>query len=77
LCASVCPSDALWYGTPEEFAATRKGTLVNEWQFGRQHVTTKVHTVADAPGPVDVAGADGGARWQDDPFGLAELGGGT
>ena len=31
MCASVCPSQALWFGTPEEYAATRTGTLVNEW----------------------------------------------
>lgn len=73
MCASVCPSQALWYGTPDEFAATRTGTLVNEWQFGNQHVTTKVRTVADAPGAVDVLGPSG-PRWQDDPFGLDELG---
>ena len=27
MCASVCPRDALWYGTPDEFAATRRGRL--------------------------------------------------
>ncbi len=77
MCASVCPSQALWYGTPEEFAATRTGTLVNEWWFGNQHVTTKVRTVAHDRAPVDVLAGAGERPWQDDPFGLDELGAGT
>jgi Fe-S-cluster-containing dehydrogenase component len=74
MCASVCPSEALWFGTPEEFAATRTGTLVNEWFFGAQYVATKVRTVSRTDDPIDVmAGAD--ARpWQDDPFGFDEIG---
>ena len=77
MCASVCPSEALWFGTPDEFAETRSGTLVNEWLFGGQYVATKVRTVSHDHEPIDVvAGAD--ARpWQDDPFGLAEMGAGT
>ena len=42
MCASVCPSEALWYGTAEEFRATRQGSLVDNWLFGRQRVRTKV-----------------------------------
>ncbi|HEX6237381.1 MAG TPA: 4Fe-4S dicluster domain-containing protein [Acidimicrobiales bacterium] len=73
MCASVCPSDALWYGAPDEYAATRRGELVDTFTFGNQPVTTKVKVVADAPGPVDVLGAAAGARpWQDDPFALGE-----
>jgi Fe-S-cluster-containing dehydrogenase component len=70
MCASVCPSQALWFGTPEKFAATRTGTLVDEWRFGNQLVRTKVRTVAHAPGPVDVVGGASARPWQDDPFGL-------
>ena len=73
MCASVCPSQALWFGTPEEFADTRTGTLVNEWWFGNQYVATKVRTVTDAPGPVDVLGSAAAGPWQDDPFGLVGL----
>jgi Fe-S-cluster-containing dehydrogenase component len=73
MCASVCPSQALWFGTPEEFAATRTGTLVNEWWFGSQYVATKVRTVVAGPGPIDVMGAAGARPWQDDPFDLDEL----
>ena len=69
MCASVCPSDALWFGTAEEFAEQRTGTLVNEWRFGNQQVVTKVRTVADGAGPIEV-GAEASFRWQDDPFGL-------
>ena len=77
MCASVCPSEALWFGTREEFDATRTGTLVNEWQFGQQHVTTKVRSVADPSigarddRAIDVLGG-AAASWRDDPFGLGE-----
>ena len=77
MCASVCPSEALWFGTPEEFASTRSGTLVNEWWFGNQYVATKVRTVAHAPGSIDVVEAAASRPWQDDPFGLDELGTGS
>ena len=72
MCASVCPSQALWFGTREEFAATRAGALTGEVRFGRQHVRTKVLTVTREPGPLDVLAARVGVRWQDDPFGLEE-----
>ena len=75
MCASVCPSQALWFGTPAEFEATRTGTLINEWQFGNQHVATKVRAVASGDGPIDVMAASGDRPWQDDPFGLDELAG--
>ena len=77
MCASVCPSEALWFGTPEEFSETRTGTLVNEWLFGKQYVATKVRTVAHEAGPVDVLGATGAPPLQDDPFGLAQMGPGS
>jgi Fe-S-cluster-containing dehydrogenase component len=71
MCASVCPSEALWYGTPEEFHRTRSGSLVDGWLFGRQSVRTKVFAVVDdiAAGPIDVL-AETTGTWQDDPFGL-------
>ncbi len=70
MCASVCPSQALWFGSRERFEETRTGTLVNEWWFGNQHVTTTVHTVVDEAGPVDVTGTPTVQHWLDDPFGL-------
>ena len=77
MCASVCPSEALWYGTPEQFHATRRGSLLSTWLFGRQAVHTKVYTVVDDldVGPVDVAAARP-HTWLDDPFALADAGAG-
>jgi Fe-S-cluster-containing dehydrogenase component len=42
MCATVCPSQALFYGTPEELAEQRTGTPVHEFRFGHQVVRTKV-----------------------------------
>lgn len=71
MCASVCPSEALWYGTAEEFHANRRGELLSNWLFGRQPVRTKVYAVVDdlAGGPLD-ATAEPARTWLDDPFGL-------
>jgi Fe-S-cluster-containing dehydrogenase component len=44
LCAAVCPSGALFYGTREEIERQRKRSRpVNEFQFGRQMIRTKVN----------------------------------
>ena len=73
MCASVCPSEALWYGTPEEFHDRRRGSLVDGWLFGRQQVTTKVFAVVDdvGSGPIDVLSGET-RTWLDDPFGLED-----
>ena len=42
MCATVCPSGALAFTTIEEIMRTRQGRAVNDWQFGEQHVRTKV-----------------------------------
>jgi len=57
MCASVCPSEALW--------------LLRDFMFGRQEVRTKVYTVVDdlAAGPIDVMRGQA-ASWLDDPFAL-------
>lgn len=73
MCASVCPSEALWYGSREDFERRGSGTLVSDWQFGNQHVKTKVSIVVDEPGPVDIFLGKGRRQWQDDPFGLTEV----
>ena len=72
MCASVCPSEALWYGTPEEFAERRPGQLTSDFTFGNQNVRTRVATVVDdrKSGPLDVATMTIRERWQDDPFGV-------
>ncbi len=58
MCASVCPSEALWYGTIEQFDATRRGSLLRDFLLRRQEVRTKVYTVVDdlEAGPLDVVG---------------------
>jgi Fe-S-cluster-containing dehydrogenase component len=45
MCATVCPSGALAFTTIEEIMRTRQGRAVNDWQFGDQHVRTKVHVL--------------------------------
>lgn len=42
MCATVCPSQALMYGTPEEIADQRGGTPINEFVFGGRTIRTKV-----------------------------------
>ena len=42
MCATVCPSQALFFGTPEEIAEQRGGVPVNEFVFGEKVVRTKV-----------------------------------
>src|SRR6476660_3994538 len=48
MCATVCPSGALAFTTREEIERTRRGTTVNEWQFGGEVVRTKVWVVVPA-----------------------------
>ena len=44
MCASVCPSQALFFGTPEEIDKLRpRSRPVNQFQFGAQSITTKVN----------------------------------
>jgi Fe-S-cluster-containing dehydrogenase component len=43
MCATVCPSGALFFGTREEVERLRpRSTPVNQFHFGRQTITTKV-----------------------------------
>jgi Fe-S-cluster-containing dehydrogenase component len=48
-CAQACPTQAIWYGTFEEFSASRNGQAVSQTQFGTQDVHTRVYHVL--PGP--------------------------
>jgi Fe-S-cluster-containing dehydrogenase component len=44
MCATVCPSGALVYGPREEIERLRlRSRPVNEFRFGEQTITTKVH----------------------------------
>jgi len=42
MCATVCPSQALYYGTAEDIQRMRREKPVNEFRFGAQIVRTKV-----------------------------------
>jgi len=48
MCATVCPSQALAYVTPEAIGATRREKPVNTFWFGNQKITTKVYMMAPA-----------------------------
>ena len=52
MCASVCPSQALSFGTREEMARLRPhATPVNTFQFGAQTIHTKVLVMVPAAAP--------------------------
>jgi Fe-S-cluster-containing dehydrogenase component len=58
MCATVCPSGALFFGTREQVETNRREKPVNEFQFGRQQVKTKVNMMTapeNAGLSVDVA----------------------
>jgi Fe-S-cluster-containing dehydrogenase component len=55
-CAQVCPTQALWYGTYEEFMHQRQGKPVNITNFGPQEVKTRVYWVLpDESEPLNIA----------------------
>ena len=55
MCASVCPSQALFYGTREEIERMRpRSQPINSFQFGSQRITTKVNMMAPRPVPVNL-----------------------
>jgi len=60
-CASVCPSQALAFGTREEMARLRPNAMpVNTFQFGLQTIRTKVNMMVPREAPttlVDVTAA--------------------
>ena len=44
MCASVCPSGALYFGTREQIERERpRSESINKFQFGEQTITTKVN----------------------------------
>jgi Fe-S-cluster-containing dehydrogenase component len=48
MCATVCPSQALAFVTPEEIARDRRERPINTFHFGNQEVVTKVHVMMPA-----------------------------
>ena len=61
MCASVCPSQALFFGTREEIEKLRpRSRPIHQFQFGGQTITTKVNMMVPKDSSVerlDVAGA--------------------
>jgi len=44
MCSSICPSQALFFGTRQEIEKLRpRSRSINEFQFGKQTITTKVN----------------------------------
>ncbi len=60
LCATVCPSGALFFGTRAEVEDGRRARPLDVFRFGRQVVRTRVHYMAPAhTEAVVVAGPEG------------------
>ena len=61
MCATVCPSQALFFGTREELRALRpRSAPINKFQFGDQAITTRVNVMVPrvrAPELLDVTAA--------------------
>ena len=62
MCATVCPSQALFFGTREEIAALRPQSMpTNKFRFGDQTITTRVSVMVPktkaAPPLLDVTAA--------------------
>lgn len=54
MCASVCPSQALAFGTREEIERRRQRSRpVNTFQFGAQTITTRVHMMVPRETPTE------------------------
>jgi Fe-S-cluster-containing dehydrogenase component len=52
MCTTVCPSQALAFGTREEMAALRPRSVpLSRFQFGRQTITTKVQLMVPSAAP--------------------------
>lgn len=55
MCASVCPSGALYYGTREEISRLRPSSKpVNTFQFGLQTITTRVNMMIPREAPINL-----------------------
>lgn len=54
MCASVCPSQALFFGTREELTRLRPNSRsINTFQFGNQTITTKANMLVPKEAPKD------------------------
>ena len=58
MCATVCPSEAIFFGPKSEIERRRKNKANNQFFFGQQKITTKVYLMVDnseEPIQMDVA----------------------
>src|SRR6185369_13174540 len=62
MCATVCPSGALFYGTRDEVEDRRRARPVNDFTFGDERVRTRNHLMAPAATDAFAVGSGGGAR---------------
>jgi len=54
MCATVCPSQALFFGTREQIKILRpRSVSTNQFQFGEQTVTTKVNMMVPKSGQAE------------------------
>lgn len=69
MCATVCPSQALFYGTREEIEHLRpRSRPINSFEFGRQTITTGVYMMV--PRSSDVTTIDVTGALDDAPVGI-------
>jgi Fe-S-cluster-containing dehydrogenase component len=80
MCASVCPSQALFFGTREEVERLRPNSRpINTFQFGNQTITTKVNMMVPVHAPlshIDVMsalGTSGPGGMEDDDMMLGAI----
>lgn len=63
MCATVCPSGALFYGTQEEVEDRRRARPLDRFVFGEHVVTTRNALMVPAPtGRIEVRGGSGPVR---------------
>ncbi|MCR4336349.1 MAG: 4Fe-4S ferredoxin, partial [Candidatus Omnitrophica bacterium] len=55
MCATVCPSEAIFFGPKSVIEAQRKNKANNQFIFGGQEITTKVYIMMDtSEGSIDM-----------------------
>ncbi len=55
MCATVCPSEAIFFGPKSVIEARRNNKANNQFMFGKQKITTKVYLMVDnSEQPVDM-----------------------
>jgi Fe-S-cluster-containing dehydrogenase component len=76
MCAAVCPSQALFFGTRDEIEKLRpRSKPINQFKFGNQQIATKVNMMIPVKSPleqVDVTAAmyepEGETKMSADPL---------